>query len=327
MRLRSLSTFVPIGLALVAFACGASEGKEEGGVHLAVIPKGTTHEFWKTVHAGARTAAREAGVEMTWKGPLREDDRDGQVKVVEDFIIKGVDGIVLMPLDDQALVPVAQEAADQGIPVIIADSDLRWDGRVSYVATDNYEGGRTGGEHLAQLLGGEGKVVVMRYVEGSASTMRREQGCIDLLTENYPGIEIVSDNQYSGATVEGAYQTSENLLQSHGEIDGIFASNESSAFGMLRALEDAGRAGSVKFVGFDASEKLLAGLEEGVIDALVVQDPFAMGRLSVERMLDHLAGRPVDPRIDTGCKVVTAANLAEPEIAALVSPDLSILDE
>ena len=308
--------------SLLAAACS---GQEPGGARrIAVIPKGTTHEFWKSVHAGAERAARELGVEVIWKGPLKEDDRTAQIQVVEDFVVRGVDGIVLMPLDDQALVAPAREAAERGIPVVIGDSDLAWDGRVSFVATDNAQGGRIAADELARLVDGRGKVLMMRYAEGSASTMERERGFLEAIAV-HPGIEVVSSNQYAGATVESAYKTAENLLNSFPELDGIFCPNESSAFGMLRALQDAGRAGEVRFVGFDASEKLVEGLRAGELDALVLQNPVAIGEISVRVLVDHLDGKGVEARIDTGVDLATRENIDTPDIQALIAPDLSIL--
>lgn len=316
---------------ILAVGCQCSETDGEPGPNgerrtIAVIPKGTTHEFWKAVHAGAEKAARELSVEVLWKGPQKEDDRTAQVQVVEDFVTRGVDAIVLMPLDKTALVRPAQEAAAAGIPVVVADSDLDWDGRVSFVATDNYAGGRMAGERLAELLGGSGKVVLMRYLEGSASTMKREQGFLDAIAE-HAGIEVISENQRAGATVDGAQKTAENLLNKFPAIDGIFCPNESSAYGMMKALVDAGRAQDVQFVGFDSSEKLLAGLQAGQIDALVLQDPVRMGYLAVKAAVDHLDGRAVEARIDTGVGIATADNVDDPRTAELLSPDLSILGE
>ena len=317
------------GAALLAFAgaCGGNGGEDDGRTRIAVIPKGTTHEFWKSIHAGALRAARELDVEVIWKGPIREDDRDAQMKVVEDFIIRGVDGIVLAPMDETALVPVVRDASAQGIPVVIVDSDLSWDGRVSFVATDNYRGGVLGARELGRLLGGRGSAILMRYLEGSASTAKREAGFLETMAKEFPDIEVVSSNQYSGATVEGAYSTAENLLLNHSQLDGVFCPNESTTFGMLRALQDAGRVGSVSFVGFDPSEKLVEGLRAGEIDALVIQDPVAMGELGVRTMADHLSGRTVDSFVDTGVSVITAANMDEAPLARLLSPDLSILGE
>jgi len=319
-----------LSLLLLAASCSGGEqgdSMQEGErLQIAVIPKGTTHEYWKSVHAGAEVAARELGVDIIWKGPLIESDRNAQVQVVEDFVTRGVDGIVLMPLDRVALVRPTREAQQAGIPVIIGDSDLDWDGRVSFVATDNEEGGRMGGEKLAELLGGEGKVILMRYLENSASTMRREEGFLSAMAA-HSGIEVVSSNQYAGPTIEGAQQTAENLLNSFSDVDGIFAPCEPAAYGMMRAIHDAGRKGDIKFVGFDGSEKLVAGLSAGQVDALVLQSPVAIGDLAVRAMVEHIGGGAVEGRIDTGVTIATPENMTSPEIQALLSPDLSILDE
>jgi len=299
---------------------------------IAVIPKGTTHIFWKSIHAGALKAEQElkaAGldVEVIWKGPLKEDDRESQIRVVEDFVTRGVSGIVLAPLDDAALRMPVKDAVSNGIPVVIIDSDLKSEDYVSFVATDNYVGGRKGGERLAEILGGKGKVIMLRYQEGSASTMNREQGFLDVLKEKYPGIEVVSANQYGGATTESAYQASENLLAplrtADGglTINGIFCPNESTAFAMLRALEDSGLAGKVKYVGFDSSDRLVQGLQNGQIHGLVLQDPINMGYLGVKMIVAHLRGEKVEKRIDTGSEVATAENMSDPKMKNLLEPD------
>lgn len=216
---------------------------DEERLQVAVIPKGTTHQFWRAVHAGAAHAGLELGVEVIWKGPLKEDDREAQVQVVEDFVTRGVDGIVLAPTDESALVAPCEEAAAKHIPVVIFDSDLKWGGRESFVATDNYLGGVYAAEHMAELIGGEGRVLVLRYQEGSASTMRREAGFLETIENDYPGIEVVSSEQRSGATVAGAITAAENLLQRFPDVDGVFTPCEPVATGMLIALRNAGRTG------------------------------------------------------------------------------------
>ena len=292
---------------------------------IAVIPKGTTHEFWKSIHAGAVKAATELDVEILWKGPLKEDDREAQIKVVENMIIRKVSGIVLAPLDDTALRMPVRSAVRSGIPVVIIDSGLKSEEHVSFVATDNKQGGSLGGQHLAKLLKEKGKVVMLRYQEGSASTMNREQGFLDAMAEN-EGLEVVSSNQYGGATTETAYKASENLLAPYKEdgkltIDGIFCPNESTTFGMLRALQDGGFAGTVKFVGFDSSPKLVEALGKGQIHGLVLQDPMRMGYLGVKTMVAYLRGGKVEPRVDTGVGVATPENMNEEKTKQLLEPD------
>lgn len=291
---------------------------------IAVIPKGTTHVFWKSVEAGAKKAGQELGVEVIWKGPLKEDDKDQQIKVVEDFVTKKVSGIVLAPLDSTALRAPVTEAQSAGIPVVIFDSALADVETVSFVATDNKAAGAMGGKKLGELLGGKGKVALLRYMEGSASTMEREAGFLESI-KAFPGIEIVSDNQYGGATVESAQSVAEGLInrfktESSFGVDGVFCPNESTAFGMLRALQEAGLAGKVKFVGFDASQPLVDGVKAGQIDGLVVQNPTKMGYLAVQTIVRKLKGEAVESRIDTGAALVEKSNLNSPEIQELLNP-------
>jgi ribose transport system substrate-binding protein len=313
-------------LTLLLISCSGSPTPDR--INLAVIPKGTSHVFWQSVHAGARRAARELNVDITWRGPLREDDRDSQVAEVENAIARRVSGIALAPLDESALVGPVMSARRSNIPVVIFDSGLKGGEFVSFVATDNDKGGELAGEHIGKALGGRGKVILMRYSEGHDSTTRREEGFLGAL-KAFSGIEIVSSNQFLGADVEGAYKRAESLLARHKNpdgtlaVNGLFAPNESTAFAVMRVLQDNGWAGKVTFVGFDASEGLVKGLRDGAIDALVVQDPVRMGYLSVVSLVKHLRGERVEPRIDTGVHLVTRDALERPEIKLLVHPDLS----
>lgn len=314
-------------LVLAAAGCGRKEATP-GKVTLAVIPKGTTHEFWKSIHAGALKAGQELGIEIIWKGPLKEDDREAQISVVEDFVSMNVSGIVLAPLDDVALRAPVSSAMRAGIPVVIIDSDLQGDEYVSFVATDNYLGGQLAGKKMVELLHGKGKVLMLRYQEGSASTAKREAGFLDAMAAA-PGITVASASQYGGATTETAYKASENLLAPFRRaggtlsVDGIFTPNESTTFGMLRALQDAGLAGSVAFMGFDSSPKLIEALERAELNGLVLQNPFRMGYLGVRTLADHLKGEPVGRKIDTGVTLVTRDIMNQPEIRELLSPDLT----
>jgi ribose transport system substrate-binding protein len=313
-------------VTLAAAACGGPSTPQR--TTIAVIPKGTSHVFWQSVHAGARRAAKELDVDIIWRGPLREDDRDSQVAEVENAVARRVNGIALAPLDEVALVAPVTSATRAGVPVVIFDSGLKGGDTISFVATDNDKGGELAGEHLARVLGGKGKVILMRYAEGHDSTRRREDGFLKAVS-THPGIQILSSNQFVGADVEGAYKRAEALLTRYKradgsvDVDGVFAPNESSAFAVMRVLQDSGWAGKVKFIGFDASEGLLAGLRGGAIEALIVQDPVRMGYLSVVSMVKHLRGETVERRIDTGVHLVTRDALERPDIKQLVQPDLS----
>lgn len=316
-------------LAGILAACGGSSADPDRTT-IAVIPKGTSHVFWQSVHAGAAKAAQELDVDIIWRGPLREDDRASQVSEVEGFITRGVSGIVLAPLDEAALVGPVNDAMRAGIPVVIFDSGLKGNDYVSFVATDNQHGGRLAGEGLARLLPDGGKAVMLRYAEGSASTNEREAGFLEEIAK-HENVEVVSSNQYGGADVEGAYKRAEAMLHRFRRpdgslgIDGIFTPNESTTLAMLRVLQGSGWAGKVKFIGFDASDTLVKGLSDGHIDGLVLQNPVNMGYLAVTTMVEHLKGRPVEKRIDTGAQLVTRDRMEDPAVKELLHPDLSIL--
>jgi ribose transport system substrate-binding protein len=241
------------------------------------------------------------------------------------MVSRRVNAIVLAPLDDTALVPAVTEATSENIPVVIFDSGINWDGYVSYVSTDNRRGGAIAAERMGELLGGTGKVILMRYQEGSASTSEREAGFLETMRARFPNVQIVSDNQYGGATTETAYTTAENLLTRFPDVQGIFTPNESTTMGMLRALTDGNRAGQVKHVGFDASEALVTALREGKIHGLVLQNPVRMGELAVRAAVQRLNGETPERRVDTGATMVTRENMDQPEIRTLLSPDLSNL--
>lgn len=332
MRRRFLKLGLGASVAVLVSAsigCSKKAGEQEPAaparLRIAVIPKGTTHEFWKSVHAGAIKASRELDVDIVWKGPLKEDDLKSQIDLVQSFTAQRVAGIVLAPLNDKALVASVNGATRSKIPVVIFDSALTGGKTVSFVATDNRAAGRIAGQRLADLLQNKGKVMVLRYQEGSASTHEREEGFLEAIRK-HPGLEVVSDNQYGGATTESAFSAAESLLiaksASQGGVSGVFTPNESTTFGMLLAVEKSKLGGKVRFVGFDASDKLIQGVRSGTIHALVLQDPFKMGYLATRTIVEHLRGTAVEARTDTGATLLSKDNLESPEIKQLISPDL-----
>lgn len=325
MKLFSRRTFL---CCTALFAATLTQGAEKAYT-IAVIPKGTTHEYWKSIHAGALKAKEELSakgikVDVIWKGPLREDDRDQQIQVVENFMTRRVDGIVLAPLDSKALVAPVGNAVRAKIPVVVIDSDLNSDKQLSFVATDNRKGGQMAGEHLGKLLGGKGNVILLRYAVGSASTEAREAGFLETMRAKFPDIKLVSVDQYAGATRESAYQAAQNILNRHGkDVNGVFCPCEPVTVGMLMALKNIGKnGGKVKVVGFDAGTQPLEALKKGDVQALILQSPMKMGYLGVETMVKHLRGEKVDSRIDTGVYLVTAENMSQPEVAELLNPPL-----
>lgn len=322
---------VVLGVMIAAAWAACGRGPQSSAAKtpvFAVVPMGSTHEYWKSVHAGALQAAAEEHVDILWQAPLKEDDREDQIRVVDTVRTRGIDGLALAPLDDKALRAPVEDVANAGIPVVLFDSALDSQRPVSLIATDNYKGGQTAGEFMAKRLGDKGRIVLLRLNVGVASTTARESGFLDAIKQ-HPGISVVSSNQYGGATAEEAFKVSENLLEatraSAGGVNGIFCPNESTTFGMLRALQNAKLTHKIAFVGFDSSDALIQALGDGEIDALVLQDPVKMGYLSVVTLAKVRRHEAVDKRIDTGVTLVTRDNMHDPAIAKLLKPDLSIL--
>jgi ribose transport system substrate-binding protein len=302
-------------LALLALAACNRDKKKV----IAVIPKGNAHLFWQSVHAGAVATSRETGVDIIWNGPASETDYTGQLKVVDAMINRRVDAIALAPIDSKAMVQVVERAAAEGIPVIIFDSGIDTDKFVAQVATDNYHAGEMGAERMAKLLGGKGKVAILANMPGSASTVARESGFEDSMKKNYPGIQIV-EKQFGNAEVASSLTKAENMLTGHPDLDGVFASNESSSVGFAQALRD--RKTKIKMVGFDWSPSLLDDVKNGVIDSLVVQNPFKMGQEAVRLAVDKLEGKAIVKMNALAPKLIDKENLETPEVQAQVNPDL-----
>lgn len=303
-------------------ACTPSETSQEGDgaakYTFAVLPKGLKHQFWLSVKAGADSAADEFGVDIIWKGPPQETDVAAQISLVEDMISRRVDAIVLAACDQDALVSVTERAAAEGIPVVTIDSGVKSDRPVTFVATDNVAGAKAAADVLAELVGEAGKVGLIPFVPGAATSQLREQGFREGIAA-YPGIELASV-LYSYSDVGKAMAAAEDMMTAHSDLAGIFAANESGAVGAIQALEVSGRVGKVKLVAFDASDRQIEALKSGAVQALVVQNPFEMGYQGVKAAVDHIEGREPSKRIDTGVTVVTADNLNEPAVQKLLHP-------
>ena len=303
--------------ATLLFAAGCGGEKK---IIIGVVPKGRSHLFWQSVQAGAISAARETGVEISWNGPTNETDFNGQLQIVDSMINRRVDAICLAPIDKKTMVSVVERAAAQKIPVIIFDSAIDTDKFISQIATDNYAAGAMAAERMGEILGGKGEVVIVAVQPGAGSTMARESGFEETIAKKFPGITI-GDKRYGMADYAKSLSVAENMLTAHPNAAGLFASNESSAAGAAQALR--GRANSkVKMVGFDSSAPLLEDLRKGLIDSLVVQQPFKMGYESVMAAVHQLTGKPVQKINNLEPRLVSAANVDTPEIQTLVNPDL-----
>ena len=302
----------------------SSESRDDAPIRLAVIPKGTSHEFWKSIHYGAKQAAEEIGnVEIIWRGPVVESDTGSQIEVVKNMITMGVDGIILAPNQKGGLVDAVEEAIGEGIPVVIFDSGLDEGPEiVSYVATNNFKGGQLAADAMAKAIGEKGNVILLRYLAGSESTEQREEGFLAGIKQ-YPDITVVSSDQRGGDNATASKEKMDQLLQVHGkDLAGVFSVCEPNANGTLEALRNAGLNGKVKMIAFDPSDALIEALADGSVSGIVLQDPVTMGYTAVKAMIDSLNGKQPEAFISTGEYVATPENMNEEQYQTLLKPPL-----
>ncbi|HLX62143.1 MAG TPA: substrate-binding domain-containing protein [Planctomycetota bacterium] len=279
------------------------KAKASGKKVIAVIPKSTAHEFWRSVGEGAEAAAKERNVEIVFKAGDPGDQPEAQLSLVRQFIAQKVDAMVLAPVHAKFLTAAVDDAKAAKIPLVIIDSgvDSDFNDYTAYVATDNKGGGAMCAQWLAEALGGKGDVLLFKYAPGSASTQDREDGFRDEIKKSYPNIKIIQE-KYAGATREDALRSANELLAANPKFDGVFACNESSAVGMLQALREKGLAGKVKYVGYDTAKVLLEAVENGEMVAVAAQNPYEIGKDGVTQAVNALEGKPIDRHIEIAAK-------------------------
>ena len=305
-----------IAAALLLGSCRGTATKT-----IAVIPKGTSHLFWVSVQAGALAAGQKFGVNVLWNGPAQETEYDRQIQIVDSMIARHVDGLAVAAAERKALVQSLDRAASLGIPVTVFDSGVDTNNYMTFIATNNYEAGQMGARELARLLGGKGTAAIVMHAPGSASTMDRERGFEDVISKEFPNIHLFA-RQYGLSDRSKAMAAAENILTAHPKLDGIFASSEQSSVGTALALKSRGLGGKVKFVAFDSSDSMIEDLKAGVIDAMVVQDPFKMGFEAVKSLVDKLHGQTPPKRMDLAPHIVHKEDLDKPEMREILFPDV-----
>jgi ribose transport system substrate-binding protein len=310
-----------MGCALV-LGLGCDRSGSTATVTIGVVPKGTSHVFWKSVKAGADRAGKELGVTIKWDGPPDEKEINTQIRIVGDMMNRGVNALVVAPVDKTALTTSLEEAKKK-MPVVVFDSGSDFKDYNAFVATDNYKGGQLAGEEMVRLLGSDKNIelAMVRYQAGSASTMDREKGFLEVVKKARPDIKIY-DDQFAGSTGDEASKLMSNMLQAHPGINAVYGSNESTTRGALGALDQGKKLGKVKFVGFDSSPELVDALDKGNLQALVLQNPVQMGYLSVKAAVASLRGQPVQKEQPIAPVLVTAKNKGEVSMQELLRPKL-----
>ena len=314
-----MRTYAALLCAVVIACAGCRHSSKK---LIGVVSKGQAHQFWQAIHAGAVSASRDYGVDILWNGPPDETDFERQIQIVESMVARHVDGLAVAPAERKALVQPVEQAVKRGIPVTIYDSGLDGADYLSFVATNNYEAGEMAARKLGSLLNGKGKVVAINHMPGRASSLDRERAFSAKIAKEFPGIQIVG-SQYGMSDRAKVLAAAENLLTAHPDVNGVFASAESSSVGAALALKARKLAGKVRFVAFDSSPDLVQDLQDGTIDALVAQDPFKIGYKAVELLAQKFRGIDPPKKLDLSAIVITRDQLQQPQIKAMLFPDFS----
>ncbi len=287
-------------------------------VYVVLKTSGSDMEFWQIVRAGMKVAATEFDVKPTVVGPLYERDVDGQIRILREVIAEHPAGILLAASDYNRLVPLAEQAAKEGITVVTLDSALNSSVPVSFVATDNVAAGRKAGAEIDRLVPPDRKIAIVSHVRGTATAIDREKGVREALTR--AGRAEPLGTFYVENDLDRAYEIVSTLIRTHADLGGIVGLNENSTVGAARALRDSGAAGAVQLVGFDNSKEEIEFLEAGTLQALVVQKPFNMGYLGIRTLARAMRGQRVQPVIHTESVLVRRSDMFTPENQKLLFP-------
>lgn len=274
---------------------------------VAFIVKTKQGEYWNTVKTGAEAAAKEFNVELTFAAPDEGSGENGQLELIQQSLKNGAAALVLAANDYAPFAGAVEKAGRANIPVITVDTESSLPYVRSYIGADNYGAGRKAGEKLIELAGERSRVAVISYVRGSDNTDMREKGLLDELAK-HPQVELVAMEQ-STSDRHMAAELTRRLLAVHKKLDVIVVLNVTASVGVADELDKMGLGGKVKIVSFDSTPESLERLQEGLIQATIVQNPFSMGYLGIKYSVDALNGKKIPQRFDTGTKVIDRSNM------------------
>ena len=307
-------------LALCSFAAVAQAEEQTDEQVIAVIPKSLLYDYWQYVRIGTQQAGLDYGYTIDFRGTASNTDLEGQIKLVEDFIQRGVAAIVISPVDPDGMIPVLQSAQEEyGIPVIIMDGKLNADFPYSTVSTDDHAAGMFAAEKMIELLGEEGgKIAIINALAGSLQESGRTQGFIDKMAEyNNPNYEILGPF-YGDNDRFKTYSILQDVMIANPDLKAVYSCNEGSSSGALLAVEEAG--GGVTFLAFDPNTDMHEPIREGIITAAIAQNPFLIGYTATENAIKVLQGEEVEKQIAVPVTYVDAENIDLPEIQNMLSP-------
>jgi ribose transport system substrate-binding protein len=317
MKMRKIAAAVAgAALALSLAACGQGGGAGAGGKGplIAIVSKGFQHQFWQAVKKGAEDEAAAKGARITFVGPATEKDVEQQVNMLTNELAKSPQALGFAALDSRAAAPLLQQAKSQKIPVVAFDSGVDSDIPVTTVATDNKAAAAEAARHLAEQIGGQGKVAMVVHDQTSLSGRDRRDGFMDWMRQNAPGITVLPPQYGGGDQLESANIT-KSILQANPDLKGIYASNEGSAIGVIKGVQESGKTG-LAIAGFDSGKAQIDAINAGVMAGAVTQDPVDMGKQLVDAALKAVNGEQLPKRIDTAFYWYNKTNINDPKIQA-----------
>lgn len=288
-------------LVLSVGGCNRTDARKH---RIVIVTKALDSEFWQTLKSGAEEAARQhPDVELSVLAPEREINIDQQVSILEDQILKKVSALAVVPGGVAEVTPVLDKAKAAGIPVLIVDNDTPWPGKLCYIGTDNRVGGKLAGDYLVKILGGHGKVAIIRGILGVSSHDDRVAGFQEAIAQA-PGLQVVTI-QPANSERASALTVMENILTSNPDLNAVFATSDQMALGAMEGVAAQHLNGKVLVVGFDAGKEAVRAVKSGAISAVIAQYPANMGKQAVETSIKAIQGQPVPRVIDTGTALVT----------------------
>jgi ribose transport system substrate-binding protein len=317
MRKAVAACAVALSMAMMLTACSRDDAGGGGdGPLVAIVSKGFQHQFWQAVKSGAEQEAEERGARITFVGPATEADVEEQVQMLTNELAKNPDALGFAALDSQAAEPLLADADSRGIPVVAFDSGVESDILVTTVATDNKAAAALAAEHLADELGGEGKVALIVHDQTSLSGKDRRDGFLEWMEQNAPGITVL-EPQYGGGDQQQSADIAKSIISANPDLDGIYAANEGSAIGAINGVRESGKDG-IALVGFDSGKAQIDAITGGTMLGAVTQDPVDMGRQLVDAALKAIDGEELPEQIDTAYHWYDQANIEDPEIQAVL---------
>lgn len=305
-------------LSLGLAACGDDESTSANGdePYIAIVSKGFQHQFWQAVKQGAEEEAERQNVRITFEGPATETEVEAQINMLNNALAKGPDAIGFAALDSQAAAPLLTQAEEQGIPVVAFDSGVESDIPVTTASTDNKAAAAEAAKHMAELIGNKGQVALIVHDQTSRSGIDRRDGFIEWMEENAPDIELLPVQYGAGDQAKSADIT-KSIISSNPDVVGIYGSNEGSAIGVVKGVEESGAEG-ITIVGFDSGQAQIDAINSGVMAGAITQNPVGMGEELVKAAVAAMDGEELPETIDTGFYWYDKTNIEDPEIAAVL---------